>query len=370
MAVTSFEADPYLELARTKKGRVFRKQILRYGKFAHPQDPTITVDIDENIVDSIIKNFEGNVCDIVQIPLATDTNRHTEDPERNLGEVVALEKTSKGLYAHMDFRKSTEDVGSTILGASAYIHFNYADSKTGEKKGPTLLHVCATNRPYLTDLDGYEQVAATAADDSTNAVLLTPEEDEVDPLEELKAKLKADHGIDLDELTTKAEGATGDAVKTEDVEKMVATAVSTAVEASQKEQTKKLAAALGLTATEDKPPAPEIVTGAIEDLKKDNVSLSAQVEALRKKDAEKDVDAKIKTGHILPKQRDTMIDLRLTNPSGYESMLPDEPIVKLNAEEGVEEHTLPGGDKNLDEEIARLTGEEFDPDGDIFAKSS
>lgn len=129
--------DGFVELSRSRQGRVFRKQILPFGKF-HYGDSVI--DVDEKLVDSLVRNFSAGVADIVQVPKVDGKNAHTEDPDRNIGEVIGLVKTSKGLYADIDARTDDADkLGKTLLGASAMMHLNYTDTRTGKKAGPTLL---------------------------------------------------------------------------------------------------------------------------------------------------------------------------------------------------------------------------------------
>jgi hypothetical protein len=120
----------FVGLARTKTGRLFRKQILHFGKFSHPAAPGGTLNVDRMFADTLVKNFNSGVSDIVQIPLAGGKNEHTEDPERNLGEVIGLETDEAGVHAVMDFRRSADAVGQTLLGASAMLNLDYTDTRS------------------------------------------------------------------------------------------------------------------------------------------------------------------------------------------------------------------------------------------------
>jgi hypothetical protein len=142
------------------KGKLFRKQLLHWGEFAHPNLPGKKITVDEAFADKLITNFSRGVCDIVQVPIVDDKNKHTEDPLRNIGEVIDLERDDKGIYALVDARseKYASELGKTLIGASAMMNLDYTDTKTGEKVGPTLLHMAITNRPYITGLDAFDEV--------------------------------------------------------------------------------------------------------------------------------------------------------------------------------------------------------------------
>ena len=78
-----------------------------------------------------------------------------------------IQREGDKVYTLLDIRDpaAAEKMGKTLLGASAFLHMDYTDTRTNKKVGPTLLHTCVTNRPYVTDLDDYEEVVAATADD-------------------------------------------------------------------------------------------------------------------------------------------------------------------------------------------------------------
>jgi hypothetical protein len=171
-------ADRFVSLSRSKQGRLFEKHILNLGALQYPGVAGGVVDIDADFADTLIRNFNDGVCDIVQVPLAGEKNEHTEDPSRNIGEVVALVRRGKKIYAQIDVRDDTAapKMGKTLIGASAMLHLNYPNTATGKRVGPALLHVCVTNRPYVTGLEDYQEIlAATASsvDGRGEPVLLT-----------------------------------------------------------------------------------------------------------------------------------------------------------------------------------------------------
>src|SRR5215475_2605419 len=109
-----------LELTSRRKaqGAVYRKHILTMGRLIHPQTGE-HIQIDQPFVDSLQRNFNAQVCDSVAVPLADSQNRHSEDPLRNLGEVIGLEQSGKNVYALMDIRRpdAAAQMGKTLLGA-------------------------------------------------------------------------------------------------------------------------------------------------------------------------------------------------------------------------------------------------------------
>ncbi len=138
---------------------------LSTGPLIHPRTGKV-IQIDDAFVRTLQKNFDDKVCDIVQVPIADKTNAHTEDPLRNAGRVVGLEREGNKVYAVMDIADPAvaDKLGKTLLGASAMLHLDYTDTRTGARVGPTLLHSLVTNRPYCLGLEDYQEVVAATAE--------------------------------------------------------------------------------------------------------------------------------------------------------------------------------------------------------------
>lgn len=341
----SAKGSQFLPLARSPKGRLFRKQILKKGPLRHPSTGE-TIDVDDMFLSTIVDNFNAKICDIVQMPLANDRNEHTEDPTANIGEVVGLNHESDGLWAVVDVRKHAEDIGSTILGASAFLHLDYLDSRTGKKVGPTLLHVAATNRPYVTDLQEFEELIAASADQQGEVVLLTTavEEESSMDLDEIKKLLKSDFEIDLDALL---EAANTDTDKTAETE-LSASIVKALDEAG----------ILKLTAGQES--EPEDVAAAVKELALSNKTLQDEVSGLKLSQHTREVDDLIREGRVLPAQRGAMIKLSMTDPETFKALVPESPIVKLSNERGTsskDDDVASGFEsaEDLEKEFARLT---------------
>ena len=354
----------YLELARTKQGRWFRGQILHVGdSFVHPSAPGTKIKVTPEMGKSLQDNFRAGYCDIVQVPIVDDGNKHVENPERNIGEVVDIQVDNKGVYAIIDARKASaaDELGKTLIGASAMMHLNYGDSRTGKKVGPTLLHVAVTNRPYITNLDGYEEIIAASADTAGDEpVFFTPAETKETSMEldEMLEALKAEHGIDVEAL--QGEVASLSAALEE---------APAAPEADTEAVTAELLAAFsgvlnttGIVALSADDLTIESVASAVVELARNNTELATTVADLKATNdelalsaAETEVDKLVSVGRVLPTQRDAMIELSMTNREMFDRLLPEKAIVSLS-EDGVTVHD--GRESEgapADDEITRLS---------------
>lgn len=360
LVIVPSDGDGYVALARTKTGKLFRKHLLNKGPLRHPTTGEV-IQIDDDFLTKLKKNFDDRICDIVQVPLANAKNEHSEEPDRNIGEVVDIEITGDKVYAVMDIRDPAhaDRLGKTYLGASAMMSLDYTDTKTGTKVGPTLLHSCVTNRPYVTGLDDYEEIVAATTDRSDEAAVLlsdntvvvekpakepeVPEQETTQTvaepsLDEMLAALKSKHNIDVSALQSQQ----ADAAKQTALSQTIVDALTTA-------------GVVQLTAKDDDKPSTDTVITAVQDLATNNVALTNRVQSMEKREAEHAVDGFIAEGRILPAEREARIELKLSNPEMFDKLLPAVPIVKLSNEVGV----TPADDKkqelDVDAEIARLS---------------
>lgn len=341
--------DRYVELSTASwqpkaRGRVFRKHILNLGDLHYKGQ---TFKLDDAWFSQLKDNFESGVS-MAQVPLADDQNRHTESPLANTGEVVGLERQGSKVYSLVDIRDpdvARRIADGRILGASAFLHMDYEDTRTGKKVGPALLHHCLTNRPHVLDLEPYEEVVAATADTGEDdfVVLASPEETRM-TREELIAQLKAEHGIDVEDLQAQAS-------QRADMSQLTAALTEALRPAGGQVQ---LAAGDGEQVTLSD------VVGAVAELAEKNVALAGTVGALQKDAAERQVDDYIGAGRLLPKTRGYAVKLALAGDSeGLEAILAPEnaPYVKLNHTEGA---APPQGEQrhteDIDAEIMRLTG--------------
>jgi hypothetical protein len=358
--------DASIELSRKSSGTLFRKHILNVGKdLVHPAVGRIS--IDEKFVNSLKTNFDNKACDIVQVPKANAKNEHVEDPDANVGEVVDIEVKDNKVYAIIDARdpKAIERFrNKTYIGASAMIAMNYTDTNTTKKVGPTLCHVAVTNRPYITNLDDYEEIVMASADNSDEAVLLTepivddtnsgsaeePElkEQKTMTKEELIAALKNEHDVDVVALQVAAAKPVEDANPAAELSnRLVETLTDLGVV--------KLSAEQNSTNVEQ-------VVNAVVELAKDNVELSTRIETLelsnREVIAKGVVNAAVRDGFISPAKEKAMVSLYLSNQELYKELLPAEPVVNLSGQEtgtSVAADSSKVEEVDVDAEVARLS---------------
>lgn len=335
--------ESFVALSNSKGGRLFEKHILSYGELLYPGIKGGKLMIDDKFADDLIKNFKSKYVPYVQVPLADDQNRHSEAPDRNIGVVVGLSKRDKKIYASIDVRKPeyADEIGNTLLGASALLSPNYTDTKTLKQIGPALLHVAITNRPYITDLEDYSELLAASADSTDEAVVLTashnPKEKDMD-LDQMFTALREEHGIDVPSLQRAA--SEGEA----------AVALSARIADTLKESD-----LIALSNPADEA-TPEQVLGAVVAAKDKIVALSAQVDTLTEEKArsaaETEVDGLVGKGLIATKNRDAMVTLSMENPTLFKALLPDAPQIALSHERGTDAE--PTEDEVAQSEVDRL----------------
>jgi len=393
--------NEYVELARTPSGKVYRKQILKMNEsFLHPANKAQRITIDQNFAEQLVNNFKAGYCDTVQFPKVNEKNQHVEDPDFNMGEVIDLTYDDKGVWAYIDVRKNADDIGKTYLGASAMMSLDYEDHSTGNHVGPTLLHVAATNRPYLTNLAPYESVSLSNSQNNDNFIVMLSEdentsgsesdEDEsrssMDRLEELLKELSDVYDIDVEalqkaqkeaaEAKTDEEAAKADKkveeaeAKVEDtkekteeakaeVEEKVAEPVAASADSDLDELIAKLSDVLKsadpnlVSLSDSEVSVADLANGVIE-LSNNYKTMSNTVGTLNRKSAEADVDEAVRAGKILPAQRDAYVELKLSNESMYESLIPETAIVSLSNEKGVAIHDMPNNGATVDSDAAEI----------------
>lgn len=329
------------------KGRLFRKQILHEGSFIHPKNPSKRVVIDREFAEALVANFNSGECDIVQVPIVDGANRHSEDPLRNIGEVVGLSYIpGKGVFADIDARKHADELGKTIIGGSAMISTAYENKVTGEVKSPVLLHVAATNRPYITQLEGFTEVLSmsdTTFDQDDVVILSEPENETGGAMskDEMIAALK-EYGIDVPDLQRRA-AAVNDIA-----------ALSNLIDPNDSTITLSDLA----QATVELDGKNEELNGVIADKDAELEALKAERDGLLLSAAEVEIDALIAEGRIFPKARQKMIELSVHDRETFDALVPDEAVVALSDSQTVTtfEDSNTGVDEGISAEIARYAG--------------
>lgn len=337
----SASTEGYVELAKQSGSGVrFRKHILNLGPLHYNGK---TFNLDEDWYGQVQRNFDSGVS-MCQVPVADGKNRHTEDPLRNAGEVVGLEREGNKVYTVIDVRSPKVVEGlrnKTIMGASAMLHMNYRDTRSDKLVGPTLLHHCITNRPHVLDLEPYQEVVSATCDlsadmDFDDPIVLSTEDDVPElTKDELITQLRT-HGIDVPALEAAAAA------------KVDLTAITDALKGAGTLQLS------GESLTESD------IVGSIVELARKNESLGEDVLTLKKKDAVREVDAFISAGRLLPKSKDKAVAMYLSNPQDLDDFLApeDEPIIRMSEQSGIEGEGEAAAKHNFDvaKETERLAG--------------
>jgi hypothetical protein len=200
-----------IEDAGVLTGTVFYKQIVAYGKWVNPLFPVEFMELDEEFGKSLLKNFESGVVGKIPVPLD-----HTDQVDRNAGEVIKLELKPDGVYAYIDIRRQevVDDIlGGLIFDVSISFDWNYVDTKDGKEYGPTLLHVALVNNPYLKGMTPFSEFLeefsnktskALALSNTSNAIMLS--ESKVKELQMETATVKNDRDFPVDIVVKDEDG--------------------------------------------------------------------------------------------------------------------------------------------------------------------
>lgn len=155
--------------AGASHGKLWRKQVLPLGSIDYDGR---RITFDGAYLDSLVKAFNDGAYDQVPLQFADAENRHTDDPERTRGEIVALERTEGGLDALVRLSPAGEETvkANPKLAVSARIveDLRRAD---GRRFPRALAHVLATLNPRLTGMRPW--AAVSLADPSVPVVDLT-----------------------------------------------------------------------------------------------------------------------------------------------------------------------------------------------------
>lgn len=196
--------------------KMFKKQVLRYGKWNYNGSDFV---VDENLVDTLISNFQNGVWQNIPVTRGHKENEVLEEhPEYVVSYVKALEKDSNGLNMvfTVDDEESADEVIKKYRDVSAGILDGYEDHETGQNKGSVLTHIALVVEPYIKKLAPFiqlgeknraEVIELTNFEESniTKPIMneevtpvVTPEV-EVKPVEEKPVEPVADETVTVDE---------------------------------------------------------------------------------------------------------------------------------------------------------------------------
>lgn len=351
LVITPGSSEEFIALSESGTRKRFKKHILSTGPLNYNTVAGGTLYIDDEYMDKIVENFKSGVCPIVQVPIVDDSNKHSEDPTRNIGRVVDLSYDGGKLYAIFDAEKHAEDIGKTLIGASAMISTDYLDTRNKSRVGPTLLHMAITNRPHIVDLGEFEEIIAASGDSTDEAVMLTATDKENDmDLQELITKLETEHGVNVTELQERAGQADASAQAAKDAEDAFVSLSNSVSGLLEIEPVLELS---------NSSSAEEKIIGAITEITTKNLELSGKLDELEKasarEKAEHRVDSLVTEGKITPAARDAQVELLLSSPEIFEAILPTESIINLSGEPVGTDPVDTDPEKDVQAEIDRLS---------------
>ncbi len=339
---------------------LYRKQILRYGKWSHKDAPGGVLTVTKDFVAKIVENFKAGVRDDVPVPMG-----HDRDALTNVGHVIGLEQTEDGLYGIHEIEDPDGKIGKTLTGTSALVALNYEDSETGKEYGPVLIHNALTNAPHIKGLAPFEAVALNEDVEEAVVISLSKEKKAIQEvemtLEEILAALEETSDDDLREALKAKRPEFFGSPEGEPTEKADKDALEAAAKEAREEVVAKLAEK-GVTVSlseddDDKDETTVDITSAPE-----FVSLSERVDTLESEKstdaAEELVDGAIADGKFLPSQRDGMLEVALSEGGmeRVEKLIPAKAIVDLS-EHGVEAGhptNVDLSEEDADDEATRL----------------
>lgn len=157
-------------------GLVYRKQILPVTKVHYKGR---VLDFNEDYLRNLVDAYNDAAYDSVPFTLATEDNRHTDDPERIRGEVTSVSLSNPGeapgLYATIAF-PNAEAAQSVMfnpkLGVSCRILEGVAKSD-GRQYPMALKHVCGTPDPHVTGMSPWRKVDLSGYDEHDELVDLS-----------------------------------------------------------------------------------------------------------------------------------------------------------------------------------------------------
>lgn len=135
----------------------FKKQIVKFGTWIDPFNPKLKMKLDKSWGERVVENFKKGVLGRIPVPLT-----HTDDPERNKGEVVDMELGEDGIYATLDIRDDqvAKDIKQDrIWDVSIGFYNEYLDKQSGDNVGPAIFHVALVNNPYLKGMKPFQALA-------------------------------------------------------------------------------------------------------------------------------------------------------------------------------------------------------------------
>jgi len=340
----------FLSQHSKKKGlSLWRKQILKYGTWKHPENSEIEFSITPEVAQQIVDNFESGIPEDAPVTLT-----HTDNPQGKVGRVRRFLVTEFGLDAILavadDGVNEHIENPERAPGVSCWLDLNYKDKQTGSSVGAVVKHVALVNHPYIEGMTGFQEVQAVLSsiqEEDTFLPLVLSEKDKSKKDEAMEITkevaiqtLKEKFNVDVETLLSasselgvlKEKVTKGELVPQTDL----ATFLSDELIKKLKEMLQ-----LGETQVDLKVAVQSLVDKlgeASTKLTESNTKLSEVQIQLNVSRTEKILDIMMSQGRVLPREKDSLIKLSSASPETFveliEARKSGEPLIKLSGETG------------------------------------
>lgn len=363
-------------------GTLYKKQIIKFGDYVDPWFPEWPMTLDAEWGTMIKDNFDKKTVGRVPVPAS-----HTDDPEKNRGELLAVEQDEEGLNGTLDIRdpQTVQDIENNLIWDDS-ISFtnNYIDEK-GYGHGPVLFHVALVNNPYITGMSGFQALSkavnhvrfAFSQKHNGSAIVLSKKVKELSNMKPIKNEKEFDVTVNYQDADGKDVEVTvkpGEEIEVPEatevaVKQQIEAAEAPAVEETEEEKTAReaqeaedAANAGDVTTTPpadttvDKPATTTEATTVENEEATTSADLSkadrAELETLRAEKAETMFSKLIDEGKVVPAQKEAIIGLaKASGADAVAKMFSNAPKVIDFSEKGSQtEHK---DDKKSDTETSK-----------------
>lgn len=344
--------------------KYFRKPILKFGIWRHPDNRDIEFEITPEVVKEIAINFDKGIP--VEAPVVLT---HTDNPKMKAGGVKKFIPTAVGLDALFsivdeDMIKKIENK-ETAPGVSCWLDLSYKDKQSNESVGAVVKHVALVNHPYIEGLGGYEAVSLSENKEAEKFVPLIMGERNLNygdcrmSLTEILEQLKKEHKVDVLKLQEDLKILNKQIEDGELIKKVDAPALSEELLTEIKE---KLELADEVTKVDE-------IVKALFDKVKESLKLSEGKEKevdekekritaleteLTEMKANAAIDVLIKENKVFPAEKESLKKLFKTNEALFTEFVAtrSKPLIEL-AETGVMGDEVPADEKEKDEQTVK-----------------
>jgi len=374
--------DEHKDFGTVEEGGViyFRKPILAFGIWKHPEDRDIEFEITPEVVKQIAYNFENGVP--VEAPI---TLTHTDNPKMKIGNVKKFIPTDVGLDAV--FSVADKDMVANIEnkekapGVSCWLDLSYRDKQSNKEVGAVVKHVALVNHPYIEGLGDYKVVSLSEDKEADKYVPLIMSESKFKygvnkmTLAELVKELKEKHKLDVSQLqedlkVLNKQIEDGDLIKkvdapalseellTEIKEKLELDEKITKSDEIVKALFDKVKEVLKLSDTNTKKDdeAAKVAAAAVKEAEAKDKRIEVLEAKLTEMDANKKIDALITENKVLPAEKESLVKLYKKDEALFTEFVAtrSKPLLEL-AEIGAKADEVPQEEKDKEKaEIDRL----------------